>query len=70
LEQNPASRPRRNRKTPLDYHKAFFRLCHKTENLLAKFRDWRRIATGYYRCVHTFFSAICIAAAVSFYLNQ
>jgi hypothetical protein len=30
-------------------------------------KDWHRIATRYDRCVHTF-SAICIAAAVAFYL--
>ncbi|MBS6829995.1 MAG: IS5/IS1182 family transposase, partial [Desulfovibrio sp.] len=29
---------------------------------------WRRIATRYDRCAHTFFSAICIAAIVIFYL--
>ncbi|PPR60672.1 MAG: hypothetical protein CFH04_01620, partial [Alphaproteobacteria bacterium MarineAlpha3_Bin3] len=27
-------------------------------------------ATRYDRCAHTFFSAICIAAFVIFYLNQ
>ncbi|MFP6735613.1 MAG: IS5/IS1182 family transposase, partial [Rhodospirillales bacterium] len=29
----------------------------------------RRVATRYDRCAHTFFSAICIAAIVIFYLN-
>jgi hypothetical protein len=37
-------------------------------NLFAKLKDWRRIATRYDRCAHTFFSAICIAAAVIFWL--
>jgi hypothetical protein len=32
-------------------------------------QDWRRIAIHYDRCAHTFFSAICIAATVIFYLN-
>ncbi|PWB88846.1 IS5/IS1182 family transposase, partial [Methylocystis sp. MitZ-2018] len=27
-------------------------------------------ATRYDRCAHAFFSAVCIAAAVAFYLNQ
>ncbi|HEV2604721.1 MAG TPA: IS5/IS1182 family transposase, partial [Microvirga sp.] len=40
------------------------------ENMFARLKDWRRVATRYDRCVHTFFSAICIAAAVTFYLNQ
>ncbi|WP_204252056.1 hypothetical protein [Phyllobacterium zundukense] len=30
--------------------------------------DWRRIHTRYDRCAHTFFSSICIAAAVIFWL--
>ncbi|MGD9476667.1 IS5/IS1182 family transposase, partial [Shinella sp. G-2] len=29
--------------------------------------DWRRIATRYDRCAHTFFSAICIAATIIFW---
>ncbi|MGH6850179.1 MAG: IS5/IS1182 family transposase, partial [Methylocella sp.] len=32
--------------------------------------DWRRIATRYDRCAHTFFSSICIAATLAFYLKQ
>jgi len=39
-------------------------------NLFAKLKDWRRIATRYDRCAHTFFSAISIAATFAFYLNQ
>jgi hypothetical protein len=31
-------------------------------------KDSRRIATRYDRCAHTFFSAICIAATVAFWL--
>lgn len=60
----------RSRKTPLPYDKGLYRTRHKIENLFAKLKDWRRIATRYDRCAHTFFSAICIAASVAFYLNQ
>lgn len=66
----PCIPPRRNRKKRLDYDKALYRQRHKIENLFAKLKDWRRIATRYDRCAHAFFSAICIAAAVAFYLNQ
>jgi len=59
----PASR---SRKIPFDYDKTLYRQRHKVENLFAKLKDWRRIATRYDRCAHTFFSAICIAAAVIF----
>ncbi|MFP6734776.1 MAG: IS5/IS1182 family transposase, partial [Rhodospirillales bacterium] len=37
--------------------------------MFGKLKDWRRVATRYDRCAHTFFSAICIAAIVIFYLN-
>lgn len=36
--------------------------------MFAKLKDWRRIAMRYDPCAHTFFAAICIAAAVLFYL--
>ena len=58
----------RSRKVPYPYDKALYRKRHKVENLFAKLKDWRRIATRYDRCAHTFFSAICIAAAVIFWL--
>jgi transposase len=58
----------RSRKIPFDYDKALYRQRHTVENLFAKLKDWRRIATRYDRCAHTFFSAICIAAAVIFWL--
>lgn len=58
----------RSRKIPFDYDKALYRQRHKVENLFARLKDWRRIATRYDRCAHTFFSAICIAATVIFWL--
>jgi transposase len=66
----PCIPPTKSRKTPLDYDKTLYRQRHRIENLFAKLKDWRRIATRYDRCAHAFFSAICIAAAVAFYLNQ
>lgn len=58
----------RSRKIPYPYDKALYRQRHKVEDLFAKLKDWRRIATCYDRCAHTFFSAICIAAAAIFWL--
>ena len=60
----------RSRKAPLPHDKVLYRQRHKIENMFAKLKDWRRVATRYDRRTHTFFSAICIAAAVIFYLNQ
>ena len=62
--------PRSNRTTPSSYSKKLYRQRHKIENMFAKLKDWRRIATRYDRCAHTFLSAICIAAAVIFWINQ
>ncbi|CAN7541007.1 IS5 family transposase [Pararhizobium sp. LjRoot255] len=58
----------KSRKKPYVYDKALYRRRHKVENLFAKLKVWRRIATRYDRCAHTFFSAICIAASVIFWL--
>ncbi len=58
----------RSRKRPYPYDKVLYKQRHKVENLFAKLKDWRRVATRYDRCAHTFFSAICIAAIVIFWL--
>ncbi|PRD40371.1 IS5/IS1182 family transposase [Phyllobacterium phragmitis] len=60
--------PTKSRKQPIDYDKGLYRQRHRIENMFGKLKDWRRIATRYDRCAHTFFSAICIAAAVIFWL--
>ena len=58
----------RSRKIPYAYDTALYRQRHKVENLFAKLKDWRRIATRYDRAHTLSFSAICIAAAVIFWL--
>jgi len=65
----PCIPAKRNRKKPIEYDKELYKQRHKIENMFGKIKDWRRIAMRYDRCAHTFFSAICIAAAVIFYLN-
>ena len=59
-----------NRRTPIPHDRVLYRQRHKIENMFAKLKDWRRIHTRYDRCAHTFFSAICIAATVIFWINQ
>ena len=58
----------RSRKVALPYDKVLYRQRHRIENAFRRLKDWRRIAMRYDRCAHTFFSAICIAAAVTFWL--
>jgi hypothetical protein len=38
--------------------------------MFGRIKDTHRIATRYDRCAHTFSSAICIAAIVTFWPNQ
>ena len=64
----PCIPPKKNRKIQIEYDKTLYKQRHKIENMFGKLKDWRRIATRYDRCAHTFFSAICIAAIVIFYL--
>ena len=57
-----------NRKVQINYDKTLYRQRHKIENMFGRLKDWRRVHTRYDRCAHTFMSAICIAAAVIFWL--
>jgi transposase len=36
--------------------------------MFGRLKDWRSIRTRYDRCAHTYLSAICLAAAVVFWL--
>ena len=65
----PCIPPKKNRKVQIDYDREIYKQRHKVENMFGRLKDWRRIAMRYDRCAHTFFSAICIAAIVIFYLN-
>ncbi len=64
----PCIPSRANRKEPIPHDKQLYKQRHRIENMFGKLKDWRRIATRYDRCAHTFFSAICIAAAVIFWI--
>ena len=57
-----------NRRVPIPHDAALYRHRHKIEIMFGRLKDWRRIHTRYDRCAHTFFSAICIAATVLFWL--
>ena len=57
-----------NRKKHIEHDRILYRQRHKIENMFGRLKDWRRIATRYDRCAHTFMSAICIAAVVIFWL--
>jgi len=64
----PCIPPRKNRKVQHHYDKELYRQRHKIENVFGRIKDWRRIATRYDRCAHTFMSAISIAATCCYWL--
>ena len=53
---------RRGRRNPADHDASLYRKRHRIENLFARLKDWRSIATRYDRCGELFLSAIFIAA--------
>nr|WP_194299739.1 IS5 family transposase [Acetobacter conturbans] len=62
--------PKKNRKSKLPYEWHLYKKHLLVENMFAKLKDWRRVATRYDRCAHTFMSAIQIAASFIFYLKE
>lgn len=62
--------PKKNQKLkpPCNWH--LYKKRHLIENMCVKQKDWRRIATRYDRCAHTFMSAIHIATSFIFYLKE
>jgi len=59
---------RKSRKLRIAVDRTLYRLRNLVERCFNKLKNARRVATRYDRCAHTFFSAICIAAAVIFWL--
>ena len=68
LKITPCIPGRANRKAPIPYDIDLYRQRNRIERMFGRLKDWRRIATRYDRCAHTFMSAICIAATVIFWL--
>lgn len=64
----PCIPPKSNRTSSITYDTKLYRQRSKIEIMFGRLKDWRRIAMRYDRCAHTFFSAICLAAAVIFWL--
>jgi transposase len=65
----PCIPAKRNRKLRLVHDQKQYRRRYPVEIMFGRLKDWRRVATRYDRCAHTYFSAICIAAAVTYYLR-
>lgn len=59
---------RKSRKQIIPHDPALYRERHRIENMFARLKDWRRIATRYDRCAKVFLSACALAAVVLFWL--
>lgn len=60
--------PKANRRFSIPYDATLYGQGPKIEIMFGLLKDWRRFAIRYDRCAHTFFSAICLAASVIFWL--
>nr|WP_249201496.1 IS5 family transposase [Gluconobacter sphaericus] len=59
---------RKSRGKPVKYDKRKYKRRNRIEIMFGRLKDWRRVATRYNRCPTAFFSAICLAATVIFWL--
>lgn len=59
---------RKSRKEPIPYDQDLYKQRNRVERMFGRLKDWRRIATRYDRCAHTYMSAICQAATVIFWI--
>jgi transposase len=59
---------RRGRKKASPHDPDLYRQRHRIENMFARLKDWRRIATRYDRCADIFLSACDLAAVVMFWI--
>ena len=64
----PCIPPRKTRKVQHANNRKLYRDRHRIENMFGRLKDWRRVATCYDRCAHTFMAANVIAATVIFWL--
>jgi transposase len=65
---SPCIPSRRGRKVQIAHDANLYRLRHRIENMFARLKDWRRIATRYDRCPILFLSACALAATVIYWL--
>ena len=59
---------RTSRGKPVKYDKRKYKRRNRIEIMFGRLKNWRRVATRYDRCPTVFFSAICLAATVIFWL--
>ena len=64
----PVIPPRSNRKVQYEYDKGLYRERNIIERTFNRLKDFRRIATRFDRKLETYMAALCIVAAVIWWL--
>jgi transposase len=64
----PCISGRISRGKPAKYDKRKYKRCNRIEIMFGRLKDWQRVATRYGRCPTVFFSTICLATTVVFWL--
>ena len=59
---------RSNRKQPFRFDKKAYKLRHRIENAFCRLKDFRRIATRYDKLARNFLAAVCLVAAIVWWI--
>jgi transposase len=59
---------RSNRKQPFSFNKKSYKYRHRIENAICRIKDFRRIATRYDKLARNFLAAICLVAAIVWWI--
>jgi transposase len=65
---DPVIPNRSNRKQPFAFKRKSYKLRHKIENAICRLKDFRRIATRYAKLARNFLAAICLVAAIVWWI--
>jgi putative transposase len=55
-------------KNPFSYDKRSYKKRHRVENAICRLKDFRRIATRYDRLARNFLAAVCLVAAIVWWI--
>ena len=59
---------RSNRKQPFGFNKKSYKRRHRVENAICRIKDFRRIATRYDKLARNFLAAVCLVAAIVWWI--
>jgi transposase len=59
---------RSNRKQPFSFNKKSYKRRHRIENAICRLKDFRRIATRYDKLARNFLAAVCLVAAIAWWI--